>query len=88
MATKVADVSEKSSTTNKPNDEDFTVEELSKLKTLIEKNKENDDSHDSIYSLVDQDKCKTIEEIDVEAYFENLEKQGELLNPDVIDKLI
>ena len=36
-ATKVADVSEKSSTTNKPNDEDFTVEELSKVETLIEK---------------------------------------------------
>ena len=31
VATKVADVSEKSSITNKPNDEDFTVEELSKL---------------------------------------------------------
>ena len=37
MATKVADMSEKSSTTNKPNDEDFTVEELSKVETLIEK---------------------------------------------------
>ena len=37
---------------------------------------------------MDQDKGKTIDEIDVEAYFENLEKQGELFNPDVVDKLI
>ena len=37
---------------------------------------------------MDQDKGKTIEEIDVEAYFENLEKQEELFNPDVIENLI